>query len=349
MRILIIGGTSFIGPHVVNMLASQGHEVVVFHRSEKENGFPKSVRHLYGDRNQLDLMKEQFKSFAPDVVLDMILSTQEQAEMLVSTFKDITQRIVVISSQDVYRAFGLVREFETGDLEKNPITELSRLRDKLYLYQDSSKASYDWCNNYDKIVVEKTVMESFEGTILRLPAVYGPQDRQHRLFSYLNLKRMVDKRPFIIMDDHFAAWRWTHAYVEDAALAIVLAVTDNCSSGRIYNVGALTTPTMVEFVYAIGKKMNWDGKVVVVPKESLSEDKRFPYNTTQHLVTDSSRIREELGYSERVSWEEGLSRTIEWELSHMPEITNFSDFDYEKEDEILKELGIGEQNPNSSS
>ncbi|HCJ33637.1 MAG TPA: NAD-dependent dehydratase, partial [Ktedonobacter sp.] len=44
------------------------------------------------------------------------------------------------------------------------------------------------------------------GTILRLPMMYGPRDKQHRLFEYL--KRMDDQRLAIILGEAYARWRW---------------------------------------------------------------------------------------------------------------------------------------------
>ena len=67
------------------------------------------------------------------------------------------------------------------------------------------------------------------GTVLRLPTVYGPGDYQHRLFEYL--KRMDDGRPAIPLGEGVASWRWTHGYVEDVALAVVLAVTTSGPHG----------------------------------------------------------------------------------------------------------------------
>ncbi len=62
-----------------------------------------------------------------------------------------------------------------------------------------------------------------EGTVLRLPFVYGPGDYQHRIFEYL--KRMDDKRPAILLDQKRARWRWTWGYVKDVAAAIACAAT----------------------------------------------------------------------------------------------------------------------------
>ena len=47
MRVLIIGGTGFIGPQVVRNLVSGAHEVTIFHRGEHEPELPNSVRHVH--------------------------------------------------------------------------------------------------------------------------------------------------------------------------------------------------------------------------------------------------------------------------------------------------------------
>jgi nucleoside-diphosphate-sugar epimerase len=53
MRILVVVGTRFIGPHVVGRLVGSGHEVAVFHRGQTRADLPPSVRHLRGDRRHL--------------------------------------------------------------------------------------------------------------------------------------------------------------------------------------------------------------------------------------------------------------------------------------------------------
>lgn len=50
MKILMIGGTHFIGPPVVRQLTAMGHEVSVFHRGKTEAELPSDVHHLLGDR-----------------------------------------------------------------------------------------------------------------------------------------------------------------------------------------------------------------------------------------------------------------------------------------------------------
>lgn len=174
------------------------------------------------------------------------------------------------------------------------------------------------------------------GSILRLPMVYGPRDRQHRLFEYL--KRMDDGRPAILLDEGLANWHWTRGYMENIAAAIALVVTNERSTGCIYNVGEAEALTMAEWIRTIGQTAGWNGEVVVVPQRYLPAHLRPEINTDQHLAADTTRIRKELGYNETVPQDEALARTIAWERAHPPDTINPEMFDYAVEDAILSKL-----------
>src|SRR5947208_2113063 len=105
MRILIIGGTGFIGPHVVRRLVAQGHEVAVLHRGEHNNDLP--VEHIRGSRHELSKLKPR-----ADIVIDLILSSAAQARETMSTFRGIARRVIAASSCDVYRACGILHGSE---------------------------------------------------------------------------------------------------------------------------------------------------------------------------------------------------------------------------------------------
>jgi nucleoside-diphosphate-sugar epimerase len=339
MRILVIGGTNFMGPLVIRSLSEQGHEVTVFHRGQTQTDLPSGVKEILGDRRSLNEKTVELQRFVPEVVLDMIPFTEQDALDVMCTFSGTAHRLVAISSQDVYRAFGRVNSKETGPVESLPITEESPLRQNLYPYRGVTQRNQDdpkkWQDDYDKILVERVVMgdANLPGTILRLPMVYGPGDYQHRIFSYL--KHMDDKRPAILLDEAEAQWKWTHGYVENVADAIALAVTDQRSAGQIYNVGEPFTFTMTEWVVLIGKIAGWQGRVVTVPHGRLPEPLRWNINAEQDIVVDSSCIRSELGYTERVDVEEALRRTITWERVNPPKEIDPKDFDYVAEDAFL--------------
>jgi nucleoside-diphosphate-sugar epimerase len=341
MRILVIGGTRFMGPLVVRSLNDLGHEVIVFHRGQTPVDLPSAVKEILGDRRPLASFAGKLTRLAPDIVLDMIPAIEQDAQDVMSTFRGIARRVVAISSQDVYRAFGRVNHKESGPAEPGPITEDSPLREHLYPYRGETPRNEDqkqWMNDYDKILVERAVMGDPElpGTILRLPAVYGPGDYQHRTFAWL--KRMDDERPAILLDEKEAQWRWTHGYVENVADAITLAVTSERASGRIYNVGEPFALSMAEWIGKIEEATGWHGSIVLAPQGKLPQPLRWGINAEQDIVVDSSPIREELGYKERIDLDEAFSRTINWERANPPAEIDPKDFDYAAEDAILAEL-----------
>lgn len=342
MRIIVIGGTRFIGPSVVKNLYKQGHSIALFHRGKSHADLPSDIPHILGDRNSLAEFRDKFEKFSPELVVDMAPITEKHAQTVVDVFRSITERVVTISSQDVYHAYGLLIGIEQGDLQPTPTDEDGALRTKLYPYrQDPPRTDDDprkILDDYDKILVEKVVMNdsNLAGTVLRLPMVYGPLDYQHRLYSYI--KRMADKRPAIIMEKSMADWRSSVGYVENVADAIVLAINDGKAKDRIYNVAEPENPKQSEWVEEIGKVFGWDGKVIVLPKDKLPEKMHADFRAEQDLTVDTSRIRNELGYKETVPTHEALKRAIEWELNNPPVNIDPEAYDYKTEDEILKNM-----------
>lgn len=322
MRILVIGGTRFIGPAIVNLLHVTGHTVTLFHRGQSHVDGPPDLSHIHGNREHLTDFHDASARIKPDVVLDMAPATEADALAVRNTFAGIACRIVAISSSDVYRAFGVVNRTESDAPNPAPITEDAPLRRNLYPHRHDDAPSLGdvrrWKQEYDKILVERVVMgaQDLPGTILRLPFVYGPRDYLHRLWPYLS--QMVEGQLTITLDTRRAAWRATHGYVENVAAAIVLAVTDDRARGRIYNVAEPDAPTEAEWVAAIGRAAGWGGEVVAVPPEELPEQQRTTMNTAQPFILDTTRIQRELGYSEEVARHDALRETVEWERAHPP-------------------------------
>src|SRR5947209_6435114 len=135
MRILIIGGTRFIGPQVVHYLSEQSHDITLFHRGQTHTDLPQGVKEILGNRRPLSASANELRRLAPDVVLDLIPFIEQDAQEVMNTFTGIATRVVAISSQDVYRAFGRVNRKESGPLDPLPLTEDSPLRENLYPYR----------------------------------------------------------------------------------------------------------------------------------------------------------------------------------------------------------------------
>ena len=335
MRILIIGGTGFIGSFITRGLAEQGHEVAVFHRGSGTS-LP-AVRHIRGDRRNLAVHRQEFERFSPDVAVDCIASTGAQVREMLDLLCGVARRLVVLSSADVYRAHGVLLGFDVGPLQPVPLTEDSDLRTQLRSYPPEAlqrlRDVFPWLeDDYDKIPVEQAALSDrgLPGTVLRLPMVYGPGDPLHRLHPIL--KRMDDARPVILVQNDAADWRGPRGYVENVASAIVLATISPNAVGRTYNIGEPQAFSGAEWIGRIGNAIGWRGRVITLPKDRMPAHLRVPYRNEQHWTTSTQRIRDELGFAETVPLATALARTIAWERANPPARIDPAQFDYAAED-----------------
>jgi nucleoside-diphosphate-sugar epimerase len=308
VRILVVGGTGFVGGAAVRRLLGDGHQVAAFHRGETSGG----ALTIRGDRNELPAFRAAFQRFRPDVVLDTIAYTESDAERLVRTFRGVARRAVVLSSQDVYAAYGRLLGLESGPVERSAAAEDAPMRTSRYPYRATAKPG-EMAYDYDKILVEETMAGDAElpATILRLPFVYGPGDRHRRLRPYL--ERMAQGT--IVLDREKAAWRWTRGYVDDVAEAIARSCVDHRAEGRIYNVGEEDALAEAEWVRLLGEAAGWRGEVLAGAREDLPPGLAEPYDFAHDLAADTRRIRLELGFLEPVGRPEGVRRAVAWEAS----------------------------------
>lgn len=351
MRILVIGGSGFIGPFVFNQLAAHGHELAVLHRGNSRHELSAQVQRIIGDRNRLAEYRRELLRFAPEIVIDIILSSGRQAKELMNAFDGVARRVVVLSSMDVYRACGVLHGLEPGPLEPVPLTEDSPLRTKLQTYLPQQikmlQSVFGWLDDeYDKIPVEREVLGKprLPGTVLRLPMVYGPRDPLKRLLQIV--KPADDGRKMIPFSAARAQWRGPRGYVENVAAAIALAAESDGAAGRVYNVAEPDAFTELEWARRVAAVLGWNGEFTVLPDERAPAHLRLHGNPAQHWVADSSRIRQELGYREPVSYDTAIRRTVEWLRANPPADPSPHVFDYDAEDAAM--AGQSEHVPTAS-
>src|ERR1700687_1900422 len=307
MRILLIGGNGFIGRFAVAALKLQGHTLAVFHRGT--TAVPSGVDEIRGGRHQINASAQKLKRFAPDVVIDLVISSGPQAKELMNIFRGAARRVVMLSSIDVYRAIAVSQGTESGPLQEVPLTEESELRRSLHPYPPEGlqlmRKIFAWVtDDYDKIPAEHVVMNDRElpGTVLRLPMVYGPGDPLRRFYPVI--KRIADGRRHIIFAETLAAWHSPRGYVENVAAAIALAATDDRAARRIYNLCEEPSFSELEWSRKIASAMRWEGEFVTLPGERTPPHLMKLGNAAQHWTASSARIRRELGYKEPVAIDE---------------------------------------------
>jgi nucleoside-diphosphate-sugar epimerase len=339
MRVLLIGGTGFIGRHVAAELTRLEHEVAIFHRGLTAAAPPRSHA-ILGDRKRLRDYSRDFDTFAPDIVIDLILSSGSQAGEMMDLFRGRVRRVVALSSMDVYRACGVLHGSEDGGLEPLPLLESSPLRTRLQTYPPAQIAAlkqlFGWVDeDYDKIPAERAVLDNaaLPGTVLRLPMVYGPGDPLRRFQPIV--KRIDDGRRAIIVSEGMAGWRGTKGFVTNVAKAIVRAALSDRAAGRVYNIGERDTLTELEWMRLIVQQLGWTGKFVVMPEDGMPPHLRLAANFAQHWIADCSRLHEEIGVEDSIGRDEAVRLTVAWERNNPSLSPTPNAFDYAAEDTAL--------------
>lgn len=165
LRLLILGGTGFIGPHLVRLAVAHGHQVSIFTRGRRDGDLPAGVERLVGDRNgQLDALKGR----TWDAVIDDSATNPTWVKLTTELLKD-SGRYLFTSSTGVYYPY-----LKTGLTEADPVhTTLADPKD------GSEKFGTD------KAQCEALVQQAFgaRGIVVRPTYIVGPGDYTDR-FTY---------------------------------------------------------------------------------------------------------------------------------------------------------------------
>ncbi len=319
MKVIVFGGTRFIGRAIVEELAAAGHELLIVHRGNLEPDDLPPVKHLHAERMELAAHREELAAFRPEAAIDCRALSRTDSEAVLQALPD-GLRLVVISSIDVYRAFGALNEDRETD--PIPLDEHSPVRPNRYPYRGLMPGMDD----YDKLDVEEVYL-SRGATSVRLPMVYGERDYQLR--QEFILRRLRAGRLRI----PFGAGTWLHsgAYVRDVALGVHLVLKTPAAAGEVLNLCEDRTYSMRMWSRMILDAAGSDAKLVRVADEVLPEDLKPTGTMSQHIAVSAHKARSMLGWTTSDP-AESLRTTVRWHLANPPPV---QDLDFSSDDRAL--------------
>ena len=298
MKVLVIGGTKFIGRAIVRIANAQGHDVAVFHRGETEPEVTDQAVHIHGDNLTIMSQIDEISGFAPDVAIDTTQFDTERTEAVVSALTGVVDRYVLLSSMDVYVAYGRLHRTELGPLQPMPMNEDAELR-KL--------PGFGLTETIDNLLAEKVVLNqsALPATVTRLPGVFGPFDYQRRVESIVD--KLEESDGVVKLHPIQANFRWSWGYVDNVAEMILLAAGDHEPGNHIYNIGFPEGISVEEQHRMVADAIDWSGEIVV------AEDGTEPpeQNLAQHWIADTSKFRRDFDFREQFSIEEAFKLTVE--------------------------------------
>lgn len=295
MRIVILGGTRFIGHAAALRAHESGHEVVVLHRGLTPSELP-FAEDVLVDRNDPAALAKALVRARPDVLIDTRAMTRAEAETSALAAKIVNAPVVVLSSQDVYAQFQLLNGID-GPPAVDLVDEDAPLTiPKPFAMLGPHEGGADYDKKDVEAVFRAFANETSRGVIaLRLPGVYGPRDPKRRFAGILDAIAR-DQRVFPCARGR--SLRLTHAHVADVGVAIVLAAERVAKTPGfdVFNVGEHHTPTMRErvgrFARARGREVSFEETDEPLPPE-LALLGAF----ANDCVLDVTKIERVLGFS----------------------------------------------------
>lgn len=174
MKVLVIGGTAFVGRSIIDSALSAGHDVTLFHRGQTNPGLFPGTRELLGDRDGgLDALPDE----RWDAVIDTCGYVPRIVEQSVRRLSGKVDRYVFISTISVYDDLGADSIDEDGPLATFADPEVETIDAETY--------------GGLKVLCEQVVNQTFgkAATVIRPGLIVGPWDRSDR-FTYW-VERMV--------------------------------------------------------------------------------------------------------------------------------------------------------------
>jgi nucleoside-diphosphate-sugar epimerase len=313
LRVIVVGGTRFVGRALVHELVGSGHEVLLAHRGMHEATELPDVPHLHVARRDLAGRRADLRAFGPDALVDVSAMTGSDAEAaLEAVGTDL--RLVVVSSIDVYRAYTSVWTGEVTD--PVPLDERSVLRSAAPPDRDYVMPGYDYDpEQYEKLDVERAYLAR-GATVCRLPMVYGQHDYKRR--EEFVLRRVRAGRRRIPVGS--GSWLWSRGCATDLAVGLRLALESDAAVGEVFNLCESHCASVRLWAEQILAAAGWEAELVGVPEESLPEDLEITGSFSQHWLADATKARELLGWVHSPS-ERAVERSVRWHLEHPPNET----------------------------
>lgn len=301
-KILVTGGAGFIGSHVVDLFLAKGYDVVVvddLSTGRRSNLNPQATFY------QTDIcspeLRDVFAAERPDYVSHHAAQAEVRRSMLEPLFDAQVNILGSIHLLECAREFS-VRHFvyissggaAYGEPERLPCDEEHPVN-PLCPYGASKHTVEHYLYMYH-------VNYGMNYTVLRYPNVFGPRQNPQGEAGVVAIftGRMLAGEPILVNGD--GEQTRDFVYVGDCAYANYLAVTVEHASG-IYNLGWGRPTSVNEIATALAKATGCSQPVEHGPAK-LGE--------TRHIYLDAGKAARELGWTPRVTLEEGLEKTVSY-------------------------------------
>jgi nucleoside-diphosphate-sugar epimerase len=311
MRILIMGGTRFIGVSLTKILVNQGHEVVLFNRGNKPSPID-GIEQIQGDRQNHDQLKEKLTRTKFDAIFDNNGRELADTQPLIEIFKGQLKHFIYVSSAGVY-----LPSQQMPHQENDPVDPQSR-----------HKGKYE--------TEQYLASQNIPFTSIRPVYIYGAGNYNDLEAWFFD--RLSRDLPILIPDKglHFTQF----GHVEDLALAMSKVLGNEKAIGQIYNISGDRYVTFTGLAESCAAAMGKNPDKIVIkyydPDQfSFGKRKAFPIRV-QHFFADINKAINDLNWQPKYNLISGLKDS--YENDYLKSGRDKAEIDFSLEEEILSQI-----------
>jgi nucleoside-diphosphate-sugar epimerase len=299
MKVLVIGGTRFVGLRLIRLLASKGHDITLLNRGKTEAQLPNGLRRLYADRRDIDAVKSVLTGKSFEAVFDINGYHVRNLEPLVDILNTNIEHYIFQSTCGVYAYSEIL-----------PILE-----DFPYVSQETGirgLLTYE----QNKVECEKFLFKAYENkgfpvTVFRCPVIYGPEnwmdDREGSYFS-----RLLQRRKILVPGNGSTIIHFT--YVDDLAQAYLAAVGQKQTLGQVYNIAGSEVITINGYIDTIAQIVGTTTEKLYLEPQDVKTLKRpiFPFPWDKNIFFGIKKAKDYFGFWPKYVIKSGLENTYRW-------------------------------------
>ncbi len=334
-KVIVTGGLGFIGSNLIGLLLKKNFSVLNLDKITYSSNFyntkefekSKNYRFIKCDLNSVKLKKILFR-FKPDCIFNLAAETHVDRSIdnpknfidsnivgvfnLLQSFKDYVKKnkckLIHVSTDEVY-----------GDILKGRSSEI-------YPYYPSSPYAASKAAS-DHLVYSYVRTFKIPAIVTNCSNNYGPKQHPEKLIPKL-IYNILNNKPLPIYGKGKNSREWI--FVADHCEALI-KVLKKGKIGEFYNIGSnynLDNLSVVKKLINVSKKKIKIGSNVKIKfvKDRPGHDKRYAIN--------SSKIKNTIGWKPKISFEEGLKKTLSWYLKNQQYYSKLNKKD------ITKRIGI---------
>lgn len=308
MKVLFIGGTGTISTAISRQLLTEGHELYLINRGNRNDVLPQGAHSLIADIENEEEVGRLLGDMKFDVVADFIAFQRRQLERDYRLFKDRCRQFIYISSASAYQKPLADYRITEGTPLSNPFWEYSKkkIEGEEYLMQRYRE------NGFPITIVRPS--HTYDERSVPL-GVHGEKG------SYQVIKRMLMGKPVIIHGDGTSLWTMTHN--SDFARGFIGLMNNIHAIGEAVQITSDETVTWNQAYEAIAKALDVPLIAIHVSSEFLDACSEYDFkggllgDKANSVVFDNTKLKRLVpGFTAQVRYDQGIKKTVDYVLSH---------------------------------